>query len=62
MTNRDLSNSLVSYKEYKKNLCNSYGPDIDTILGEFYSLAPVGEEDIVSFMDRVISMGNIGSL
>ena len=62
LTNRDLANNLVTYEEYKANLCDSHGPNIDTILGEFYALTPIGEEDVVSFMDRVISMGNIGGL
>ena len=43
-------------------LGNSYGLDIDTIIGEFYTLMPSGDEDVAAFMDRVISMGNIGGL
>ena len=58
--NRDLSNNAITYDEYKENLSNSHGPDIDTIKTEFYSLMPAAEEEVAAFMDRVISMGNIG--
>ena len=59
---RSHSDNSVSYEEFKLNLNKTCGPDIDTILGEFYALTLHGEEDVANFIDKVISIGNIRGL